>query len=95
MREYRPVVPNPNYFTAMAWQHFRATNDSNGNPRRLYVVYDEDADIGALIDEGYSGMPKYLIEDEVPQLPTIDVSVAQYNQLKRFAKQTGVYYQEM
>jgi hypothetical protein len=36
--------------------HLNAGNDVNGNPRRLFVVYDtETGAIKEVIDEGYSG----------------------------------------
>jgi hypothetical protein len=33
-----------------------AGNDSNGNPRRIYVVFDSTGKIVDAIDEGYSGI---------------------------------------
>ena len=32
-----------------------AGNDRNGNPRRVFVVFDSDGDIVDAIDEGYEG----------------------------------------
>ena len=95
MRKYQPLEENPDWFNPIAYQRLRAYNDPNGNPRRLWAVYDEQGNIGALINEGYSGHPKHLVEYEIPMLPTIDIDVAQYNELKREAKSIGVYYEEM
>lgn len=36
--------------------HLCATNDTNGNPRRVYVVFDETGAILETIDEGYQGI---------------------------------------
>ena len=35
--------------------HLNAGNDRNGNPRRVYVVLNENGAIVDTIDEGYSG----------------------------------------
>lgn len=35
--------------------HLAAQNSANGNPRRVYVIYDEDGNIIETIDEGYQG----------------------------------------
>ncbi len=32
-----------------------APNDVNGNPRRVYVVFNEDGTIAHAVDEGYAG----------------------------------------
>ncbi len=44
-----------------ACQRFATNNDTSGNPRRTWVIYDltdsHDARIVSLIDEGYGGMP--------------------------------------
>lgn len=39
------------------YQRLKSTNDVNGNPRRLLVIYDLDSagDPIAIIDEGYGG----------------------------------------
>jgi hypothetical protein len=33
----------------------RAVNDCNGNPRRVYVVFNRDGSIKCAVDEGYAG----------------------------------------
>lgn len=35
--------------------HLAAPNDANGNSRRVYVVFDDEADVIAVVDEGYRG----------------------------------------
>jgi len=57
-------------------QHLCATNDSNGNPRRIWALYDVAGNIVQVIDEGYSGrreVPKGLVE-----LPEITVTPGVY-----------------
>lgn len=71
------------YTEPMAWQHWRANNDVNGNPRRCYVVYAQTGHILDVIDEGYAGKPRWL--NDLPQLATVDVSVTQYRQILTFA----------
>ena len=35
--------------------HLNAGNDRNGNPRRIYLVLDEDARVVNALDESYRG----------------------------------------
>lgn len=39
----------------MFYIHLAAPNDPNGNPRRVYVVFDQDGDVIDAVDEGYRG----------------------------------------
>ena len=65
--------------------HMCAKNDTNGNPRRLYVMSDEDGKYIAAWDEGYKG------SDAVPGefrkaaylSQRFDVTVTEYNKLLR------------
>ena len=65
--------------------HMCAKNDLNGNPRRLYVMSDEEGKYIAAWDEGYKG------SDAVPGpfrekaylSQRFDVSVREYNKLLR------------
>lgn len=57
-----------------AYQHITAFNDRNGNPRRLFLVYD-GAETYA-IDEGYSGRPKFL--RDFRELVPVRVNYNQY-----------------
>lgn len=65
-----------------------AGNDTNGNPRRAYLVYEMDADykipqLVETIDEGYAGISalheKYLTVDVVE--PTLKVTPKTYKEL--------------
>jgi hypothetical protein len=65
--------------------HYCATNDKNGNPRRVYVLADEDGTQLAAWDEGYLG------SDAVPgiwrrmayEADRINVSARDYRRLLR------------
>ena len=45
---------------AIMYQHLRCTNDTNGNPRRVFVAYSADGSIVRAYNEGYAGTPKEL-----------------------------------
>lgn len=72
----------------MYFQHLCASNDVNGNPRRLYVLVDEELPVAARVaawDEGYAGC------DAVPGIwrecayraERMDITVALYKELRR------------
>lgn len=42
---------------ATMYQHLRCANDTNGNPRRVFVFYAADGSVVAVEDEGYRGTP--------------------------------------
>jgi hypothetical protein len=67
-----------------------AGNDRNGNPRRVYVILDQDNGIKAVYDEGYRGY------DAVPDIyrkiaqtaPTFATTPREYREiLKQFKEQ--------
>ena len=68
-----------------AMLHLVAPNDSDGNPRRLFVMSNDEGKFIAAWDEGYKG------SDAVPGIwrkdaylsQRLDVPVAQYNKLRR------------
>lgn len=73
-----------------AYQQLKAPNDRNGNPRRLWMIYefetlpDNDVDIVVAsktyaIDEGYRGMPA---EARGLEIPAINITLAEYRRLK-------------
>jgi len=41
----------------MIYIQLAATNDENGNPRRVFVLFDEKGNIREVKDEGYGGDP--------------------------------------
>ena len=63
------------------YQHICAQNDANGNPRRLYLLYDGVGGV-VVVDEGYSGLtgavPDYR---ERIALMTINVSAEEYQEI--------------
>lgn len=60
------------------FQHVKAPNDTNGNPRRCFVIYDLDSGRGIteVIDEGYSGRPIRL--RDMYELANVNVSAREY-----------------
>lgn len=69
------MTPKP-----LCWQRWKALNDSNGNPRRLYVQFDKGGNIMRVYDEGYAGKPKDLVG---PELACVNIMPSEYRLLKR------------
>ena len=67
--------------TPKFYQHLKALNDINGNPQRLYVVYDDTGNVVSAHDEGYSGLPKEC--KNLTELPDIDISQKTYRQWRK------------
>ena len=68
-------------------QHLQATNDVNGNPRRLWLLLD--AQTGVIIkvaNEGYRGIPTEW--HDVPELPQVDTTPKFYKDTLSWAKRT-------
>lgn len=65
-------------------QHLRAPNDYNGNPRRVYVVYNRAGDVVDAIDEGYRGLPQSL--RGVAGLPSIEVAPSVYREFLKMGQ---------
>ena len=67
--------------------HLNAGNDKNGNPRRLYVIFDADANAVAVVDEGYQGKGALKVAgwEGVPVTSTIMTTPAHYRELRRMA----------
>jgi hypothetical protein len=42
--------------------HLCCQNDTNGNPRRIFVVYDGEAGVIKVFDEGYGGEAEFRAE---------------------------------
>jgi hypothetical protein len=64
-------------------QQLRAPNDVNGNPRRVWMVYEISdveqlgwARVVAAYDEGYAGTPREV--RELTELPSVEVSATEY-----------------
>ena len=76
------------------YQHLRAPNDSNGNPRRLWAIYEVasrsvTSRIVKVIDEGYGGRPDCV--RKLVELPSIDITLGDYKEWIRVAKSEGVF----
>ena len=78
--------------------HVNAGNDTNGNPRRLFVVFDDagkmanyvpDARVMAVVSEGYRGSAA--LRDEYPDVPVaeirLDITPKQYRELLRLGRE--------
>lgn len=75
--------PNVSYMSAQECiVHYRAINDKNGNPRRVYVHWRNHAPVKSY-DEGYNG--HNAIPKELQSLPRYDrnCSVGLYNDFVR------------
>ena len=65
------------------YQHQRASNSPNGNPQRLYMVWDRKGNVVEAIDEGYRGLPLAL--QSLVDLGSVEISKADYHAtLKEF-----------
>jgi len=69
-------------------QHLRAQNDPNGNPQRMFVVYNPiNGDVLEVIDEEYGGRPEHT--SQMAPLPSINISRSDYHDWLREFKETG------
>lgn len=65
----------------MTTLHLCTTNDTNGNPRRIFVELYPEGDIARWTDEGYEGPPSWA------RYPVrIDVAPAEYRRWLRRCK---------
>ena len=58
------------------YQHLRAPNDRNGNPRRLWAFYTGAGMVDHVIDEGYGGRPQEA--QGLAELPAINIAPSEY-----------------
>ena len=77
----------------LVYQRLKTSNDINGNPRRLYAVYELATEskcfkIVRVIDEGYAGLPEDL--RNMTSLPTLSIEPREYKEWRRVAKAQGV-----
>jgi hypothetical protein len=75
--------------------HICAKNDNDGNPRRLFVMSNEEGKFIAAWDEGYKGsdaVPGDFRKDAYLS-QRLDVPVAQYNKLRRTLPSPAYAYQ--
>ena len=66
----------------------KASNDRNGNPRTVYVLYNEHGIMLNAWNEGYRGYDA--VDKEYIKLaqnaPAINVTIAQYNEVLQWKK---------
>ena len=74
------------------YQYLRAPNDVDGNPRRLFVLYEwpevpgmrptewETPEIVGVFDERYRGMPQEI--RDLPSIMTVSITATDYKKLK-------------
>lgn len=87
------------------YQHLRATNDPNGNPQRLFVVYGfaewTTYNEPGLSDGRRIDVSTVAVYDEgyrgrpealrgLPELPCVDISRSDYHQRIRNARDAGI-----
>lgn len=61
-------------------QHLCCSNDTNGNPRRIWATYDERGHIIDVKDEGYEGRPESLRNDLATELPSVEITPSEYRE---------------
>ena len=74
--------------------HLCAPNDTNGNPRRCYVVQSRDGVLYKVIDEGYGGWGGLRMwcserEGSLTHVATINVPVSEYKSWLRAGKEVS------
>lgn len=62
-------------------QRLKAPHDTNGNPRRVFVIYAENGAILDAVDEGYAGTPNWV--RDLVQLPEFSVTATEYREILR------------
>lgn len=71
--------------------HLRTNNDTNGNPRRLFLVFDPTT--GGVLhgyDEGYSGRSVFKADyPDTVELGTFDIVPGEYRNIKKQLSQAG------
>jgi len=77
------------------YQNQRAQNDSNGNPLRLFVVFNlrpsrSYAPWVAVYEDGYRGKPKEV--EGYPEIPPVQITNKEYREQVKAAKAQGIYY---
>lgn len=60
--------------------HLCTTNDTNGNPRRLYCGWDRNGNLIAVHDEGYGNAPAWW--NKAINIGRIDVTPGEYRAFK-------------
>ena len=72
---------------AKYYQHNKATNDLNGNPRRCYCIYNKDMELLSVIDEGYKGITSidsFTDHTLLIEMPSTNITPKEYKELLKF-----------
>ncbi len=72
-------------------QKLTAPNCPNGNPGRVWVLYDQEGRAVDAIDEGYSGRPMVVKTLNLTEIPTIQVSRGEYRDWLRVGEEATGY----
>lgn len=68
-------------------QQFRAPNDRNGNPRRVWRLYTVTgggfASLVSTVEEGYAGKPSGAGWNYAVEIPPVEVSARVYREILR------------
>lgn len=64
-------------------QNIRGKNDINGNPNRIFLIYDAKMNYLGWIDDGYAG-ENWMLGRNIKRLPSIDASPRQYKTGQQF-----------
>lgn len=67
--------------------HLNAGNDSNGNPRRVFVVLDRSGVVD-VINEGYNGDAELRKRHRISSSATFDTTPSEYRELVKRARET-------
>lgn len=76
------------------FQRLVAQNDRNGNPRRLWVLYEKQTgNTAKVIEEGYAGRPEECDARRpgMVELPEIEITNRFFATLRRDATRVGIY----
>lgn len=76
------------------FQKLGTTNDSNGNPRRLWVLYNKsDGNVHKVIEEGYGGRPAECDcrRPGMVEVASVEITPREYNSWKKAAKDRHIY----
>jgi len=82
-------TPDPDSIPVLAMA-VGTTNDTNGNPRRGWAIYDTDGWLVAFVDHAYRGLPA--VRKPYGWLPVtgeITITPGQYRELRKFDTPQG------
>ena len=79
---------NPEVVGKLLRQHWQAENDTNGNPRRLWLLMDAQTGNAIWVaNEGCYGVPHSW--RDTPELPKVDITPGCYRETLAWARELG------